>query len=278
MSFRDKSVKTIKNALKIYRDSPYNHGMTELEVNELLEIESEFDRVNNLWDEQINQTTLAIKEAFDFISILSTTHYKISLNGLKYLVKNGWYISDHIFENCSFKDLYFYTREGNVSKFEEFVIKTFDSKFEKIMKTLHESFPERIQLFNEIEQLYKLTFYNSLINLCYSQVDGICNKVWGLGFFDVDKKNNYNLKLPNNLNFKGDSVNSIISSQLSEPKNEITKHSKDFSFTDEEKIKSFNRHFVIHGHSINYGSKKNAIRAILLLEFVTWLANESKST
>ena len=168
-------------------------------------------------------------------------------------------------------------KKENVIEFENYIISSFDKRVNEIIENLVISFPERAHLFNEIKQLYRNEYYHSLITLCYSQVDGISNNVFGIGFFDTEnKEKQFSLKLPSNLIFDEDSLIAIISKQLNLPKNEITKYTKDGSFTKGNKLSSFNRHFVMHGHSYNYGNKKNAIRAILLLDFIEWLANESK--
>jgi hypothetical protein len=59
-----------------------------------------------------------------------------------------------------------------------------------------------------------------------------------------------------------------IAGQLKEPRNEISRYVKDEIKNRTFKLDSFNRHLVLHGHSIHYGTQKNAIRAILLLDFV----------
>lgn len=51
-------------------------------------------------------------------------------------------------------------------------------------------------------------------------------------------------------------------------KGEINGNSKDYIVPDRS---SNNRHLVLHGHSYNYGNKKNAIKAILLLDFMNEL-------
>ena len=53
-------------------------------------------------------------------------------------------------------------------------------------------------------------------------------------------------------------------------KNEMTKNSDQVT----DKNSSFNRHVVIHGNSKIYGTKINAIRSILLLDFISELSDK----
>ena len=277
MSFQNKNIKVVAEALKLYHNNPSSHGFTEGQVDELLKIENDFDKSNTLFDKNFNQTKLLIENGFKNLTQNLDTTLKISLNELKHIVNNGWYISYKAFEHLTFERLHFLNKKENVIEFENYIISSFDKRIKEIIENLVISFPERAHLFNEIQLLYKKEYYHSLITMCYSQADGISNNIFGIGFFDTEnKEKQFSLKLSNNLKFDDDSLIAIISKQLNLPKNEITRSTKDGSFTKEEKICSFNRHFIMHGHSYNYGNKKNAIRAILLLEFVEWLANESK--
>lgn len=276
MSFQSKSIKVVAEALKLYHNNPTSHGFTEQQIDDLLKIENESKICNAQFEESFEQTKSLIEIGFSNLKQNLDATLKISLNELKHIVENGWYISYKVFEHLTFEKLHFFNKKVNVNEFENYIISSFDKRINEIIKNLIISFPERTHVFNEIKQLYKKEYYHSLITLCYSQADGISNNIFGIGFFDVDSKNKYNLKLPNNLKFDENSVIAIISKQLNLPKNEITRFTKDGSFTKEAKISSFNRHFIMHGHSYNYGNKKNAIRAILLLEFIEWLANQSK--
>jgi hypothetical protein len=100
------------------------------------------------------------------------------------------------------------------------------------------------------------------------------NETWKIGFFDNDKQTNYELKIKK-LNTKKESFTKSIINQLGEPRNEINRKSNDPKYQiKENKENSINRHLIIHGHSKFHGNRQNAIRAILLLEFICDLVNE----
>lgn len=277
MSFQNKNIKVIKEALKQYHENPSSHSFTEKQVEELLKIKNEVNILNEQTENNFEQIKLLIENGLKKFKQNLDAVLKISLNDLKYIVNYGWYISYKAFEDISVEKLIYLNKKENVLEFENYIVSSFDKRVKKIIEDLNTSFPERTHLFTEIKQLYKKEYYHSLITLCYSQVDGISNNVFGIGFFDTENKDKqFSLKLPSNLKFDDDSLIAIISKQLNLPKNEITKYTKDDCFTKDNKLSSFNRHFIMHGHSYNYGNKKNAIRAILLLEFVGWIVKESK--
>jgi hypothetical protein len=73
-------------------------------------------------------------------------------------------------------------------------------------------------------------------------------------------------------------VNPFFVKQLSINENEITMYSKNEKFKDlASRTTSYNRHLIMHGHSFNYGCKKNALRAILLLDFICYFIELSRS-
>jgi hypothetical protein len=150
-------------------------------------------------------------------------------------------------------------------------LKEFPKSKKFIFKIILEKIPHRQQILTEIEQCYKRKLYSSVVTLCYTQVDGICNEKLNYGFFDTDNKTHdlkiQSLELKPNLSTK-------IASQVKEPKNEFSRYVRKDIQDRTFELNSFNRHLVLHGHSIYYGTEKNAIRAILLLDFVCALLIE----
>ena len=219
MSFQN--IKVVAEALKFYHNNPSSHGFTKKQVDELLKFEKVSDKLNKQFEENFEQTKLQIESGIKKLSQNLETTFKTSLNELKYIVDNGWYISYKVFEHLTFEKLNFFNRKENVIEFENYIILSCDKRVNKIIENLIISFPERTHVFNEIKKLYKKEYYHSLITLCYSQADGISNNIFGLGFFDTEKKEKqFSLKLLSNLKFDEDSLIGIISKQLNLPKNE----------------------------------------------------------
>lgn len=114
-------------------------------------------------------------------------------------------------------------------------------------------------------------------DLAYTQADGICNDIFGNGFFDTSKDgNDFQLTTWNKL--KGMEFNHSISvvEQLEIRNNEISAYTKEGRYLDPEvRRTSFNRHLVLHGHSKEFGTRENALRAICLLDFLHFIITEA---
>lgn len=208
----------------------------------------------------------------------SAENFKKGFINFKFLVSRGWYISIKVideFEISQLSDVYELTKEENLLEFEKYIISSFDDRKVSVFHYLEKTLSNRKHIIKEIEKLYENELFYSLIPLCYSQADGVSNEKWGFGFFDSDRNDSYNLKIKQ-LYTSSVALESLISHQLKQSKNELNLNSQDPKFNDASiKESSINRHLVIHGHSIHYGTKINSIRAILLLEFLCDLINES---
>lgn len=250
-----------------------NHTYSEEEVKQIKHIEKELlGSLNNSLN-NIQETFDVLNKRFDvfFSTLQSTSEYyflKVNLTSQK-----GWYLSPNIVSNYSLLEIEKMISKESIEGFENRLLKDSKCKIEEIINNCSNSFPNRAHFFKEIFDIYNLDYYNSIINLTYSQVDGICNDLWGLSFFDKNQNNYYKLKL---FEHTGSGIISIVKDQLNVKINEITQNSKDKSLQSNI-TSSYNRHLVLHGHSLNYGTKLNAIRAIYLLDFIEYLSKNLKS-
>lgn len=248
-----------------------NHGFDNDEVKRLLKIEKDFsdsfkpikenlDRIKSMSENGINAFLESIKILFEptFRSLFRVSEF-------------GWYISPEVLKKYSISKLTELLNQDNLTELENSILKNANYLAKKTIDKAISNFPERENVLLEILNCFQNKLYHAAINLSYSQTDGICNELWGFGFFDKTGKPEYNLKtLIEFQNYEGGFA-TLISEQLSIKSNEVTMHSETFKSNFPEKIKfSFNRHLVQHGHSINYGNQTNAIRAILLIDFIIY--------
>lgn len=181
----------------------------------------------------------------------------------------GWYVSPQILDQIPDSEIGVYLREGNSIDFEKFIVQYVESDLPRIVQDCQRQFPNRKDIIDEIQMLYNDGYYRAVVVLCYTQADGISNDLFDVGFFDTDRSQNYKLKTYIEIKKNDSSYSERIISQLNTSSNEITAWSKSDSFKQEDRIKcSFNRHLVLHGHSIDYGTKLNAVRAICILDFL----------
>lgn len=191
---------------------------------------------------------------------------------LSLLSEQGWYVSPRPFDEISFAKIPYYLKPENSIEFEEMIVDEIEQVLPELISDCQKSFPDRANVLDEIYNLYNNGFYRAVVALCYTQADGISNDIFGVGFFDKDKTQSW--KLHTYLKLRNMEFNHSIGiiGQLDIPTNEITANSKSDYLQEENKKKSsFNRHLVLHGHSIEYGTKLNAIRAICVLDFLQYL-------
>lgn len=262
----------IGKALKEIESNP-NHEYSEEEVARIKSLTKPIQIPESIF--RIHNDMLKGMEAF--VKMVKTIGDE-ALNNLKYASARGWYISPNIVNSYPMGELTEHLNPKKFNVFEKRIINEADSLVPNIIHECSTQFPHRKQIFKELKQLYSSKCYYSLIALAYAQADGICNEIWGVGFFDREKFDNKQnnkirkLKVLKAVEGTDASISAIIASQLEIQQNEITQSSFDPILNEpSRKIKSFNRHFIQHGHSIEYGSKVNAIRSIYLLDFIIYL-------
>ena len=253
--------------------STADHGFPPKEVERIQKITNEMISDSQKAFEKMRKMHETIVKGIEaFVKIVSLIGDPI-FESLKRASEKGWYISPNIIDRYFMDELRDMLEEDSLESFEKRIIKDSKEKIPEVLKNCSKTFPNRRHIFQELQNLYKRKQYHSLIALAYAQADGISNEIWGHGFFDKDEveKDLYELKVYRKYKDLDVGVASIIKNQLGININEITQYSGHVDFKEPEKrFSSFNRHLVIHGHSTNYGSQINAIRAIYLLDFIEY--------
>jgi hypothetical protein len=220
-----------------------------------------------------------ISELFDgFNKKLSQAFAPISeFFGEKYiqnLTKDGWYLSTEFLDEFGIighsmdvarnwddqkrKD-FFYQRAQQVI-YEEGYLNQIQNKFNEIA-------PDREDLSKEMFEQFRSKNYYSFITLCLSQVNGLTKEIIEINFFSSENRRQ---KIGNE-----EAVNSLFSlikDQL------YTGDRNDLELIKEGYIgNGLNRHSIMHGESINFGTEENGIKAILLLDFTIELCKSWKN-
>lgn len=256
-----------------------NHGFAPEEVERLLKIEndfiSNFDSSLKKIDEINSIVNNGIKAFREICKIIAEPDFQSLIR----VSEIGWYVSPNIIRDFSISHLNEILEENNLSKLEFFFLKNSTNLAHEIINKAIEAFPKRIDIFTEILRCFNNELYSATICLAYSQADGICNEIWGFGFFDKTGSPDYKLKSYIEFKEYKKGFASIFSEQLKIKENEITMYSKDFKNEFPNKVsESFNRHLIAHGHSINYGNRINAMRAILLIDFLLFFNDIKRKT
>jgi hypothetical protein len=173
---------------------------------------------------------------------------------------HGWYVDLEM----SLPELWNPTKlflEGNIAEAENALIDHFEGRIDKIEESISKKFPHREKLIRAAFNAHRRQKYELAIPVLFAQVDGICKEVGNEYLFKKDKKKPCIAKYVEQI--ASDTFRAAILSPLAQTlpigvsKNERT-----------EEFNELNRHMVMHGETVDYGSKINSLKAISLINYV----------
>jgi hypothetical protein len=176
----------------------------------------------------------------------------------------GWYLDLHTGVNLSVT-LANYIEDKEIEKVDNYLIDYYSSNFDIIITKLSSNHPKRLKLFSEIKIAFDNEYYNLVIPLLLSQIDGICYDYTKKLFFIKNKKNEKNPYLPKVSNelivLNGEFFKAFLAPFFNDAP----------IFTHEDNLElfptAFNRHRVLHGLEIEFGTKINCLKALSLLSY-----------
>lgn len=211
--------------------------------------------------------TIFSKEFNDLIKKLSSKEYQEYFHHLETklipsFILLDWYVSWRFLDFSDLENLFYQEEKTGVNAQ---ISNAFDSYQSECRNTLTKSFPERGKILREIFFCYKHKQYSAVIALAYSTAEGIVHDVFGQGFWGGYREKTRKTHM-NRLSEK-----QKVTGVLNLFKKRLNHRGEVNGPADESlhiSVDSNNRHFVLHGQAYKYGTKKNAIKAILLLDFI----------
>lgn len=183
-------------------------------------------------------------------------------------IQEDWYLSEEVWKEFRLPEIL----GMDPIELEKLIIKNFEKDKESIKRRLISNHIERREIIEELFQSYTKKHYHSVVILSYSIIDGISVERFGIQFWGYDNrlKNTRSEEIISKVEV--DSVFKIIEKRL---KNRGVLNQEVKNIPETEKKSSNNRHCVIHGESYLYGNKTNAIKSLLMLDFVSSLKIKS---
>lgn len=177
------------------------------------------------------------------------------------LGNQGWYFDLKL----SFPELWELKKtiaEGDIEKVEKVLIDYFEEKIDTIENSIIKSFPERGKIIKAAFDAHRRKEYELSIPIFLAQTDGICLEVTGQHFFiKKDKK-------PCTALFVDKITSGIIMMSLLCP----LANTLPINASERERgenFKGLNRHMILHGESLDYGTRVNGLKAISLINYIT---------
>ena len=218
---------------------------------------SEMEQVNNAFASIVENMMKPIVE-----SVQRWVEIQIELGKfLPDLAARGWYLSFDFLDRLESAELLTFLKNKNYKQIEDKILDQFYSRKNEIKDKLSDKYPSRKSIVDLIFNLHEDEKYLASIPLCYTQADGISNNKWGINFFRGHSSGQLEIYRETKAE---NTIIGVLSEQLS-VRNEQNQYGKNLK----QDIKSsVNRHKIIHGQSIDYGSEVNSIKAILILDFL----------
>lgn len=191
-------------------------------------------------------------------------HRELFSNSLKLLANYGWYVSEEIKMN-ELTSMYKNAYEDNEKELNDFFVQFYNISMEKNIKSLSKRFHDRKFMFQEAQNAHNDKYYHCSILLWLTLCDSLCEGE--LFKLKGDKKAIKNFLRKNNT----DEIHSKYLEVLTEV------NAIDVFTGNKSNYKSqLNRHGIVHGYDINYGSEINSLKAFSLLVFIKDMVNRHK--
>jgi cell fate (sporulation/competence/biofilm development) regulator YmcA (YheA/YmcA/DUF963 family) len=183
------------------------------------------------------------------------------------IARHGWFIElDSEMKLPS--NIVYEIENGNVLKADEQLIEYYNSNIGRIFDELVDRHPSRTPIFKEILSSYNSDKHFTLIPCVLSQIDGICHDFTKKKFFIKNKKSH----LPEITLEIENATGNFIDLFLSPLQNQTP-----INAWEKDPVKypcNLNRHEIIHGTNIIYGTKINSLKCISLLKYISDLLIE----
>lgn len=177
------------------------------------------------------------------------------------LAKQGWYL-DFNMPLTGLWELKKAILDGDLTEAEDALIKYFEEQFEEIKKSITTQFPHRTHIISSALKAHLRGEYYLSIPVLLAQTDGICKELVSEYFFiKKDKKPRTAIYVEQ---IAVDTYKAALLSPLAT--------SMPIGASEHEREEGFNllnRHMVLHGESLNYGSKVNSLKALSLINYVS---------
>ncbi|HCY39181.1 MAG TPA: hypothetical protein DHV02_04890, partial [Neisseriales bacterium] len=188
------------------------------------------------------------------------------------LAKRGWFISDIIFRDIlEFHMLIESLTINSVDDLEILLKKLIVSNLGCIQKQLIEFLPNRQSIINDLFYAHNNHKFSLSTAVFLSQADGVAHDLGGENIFHLPKPSSNGLQ--EFLNQQNQSYISLMKNiiySFDTDSNSFNKIKADVDlFKSERKresdFKGLNRHLVLHGIDVNYGTEENSLKALSFL-------------
>jgi hypothetical protein len=154
--------------------------------------------------------------------------------------------------------------EGNIVKAEGTLIEYFESRIYEIEAFISTRFPKREKIIRAAFNAHRREEYELSIPVLLAQTDGICKEVVKEYLFS----NQRNKNRPCTAIYVDQLASGSFQAALLSPLTQTLPVGASFNPENKEGFSELNRHMILHGESLDYGTKTNSLKAISLINYV----------
>ncbi len=185
-------------------------------------------------------------------------------NALITLGNHGWFC-DLEMPWHAILDLHNALSQGNVEDAENALIEYFSERLDSIEASIITKYPNREKIIRSAFNAHRKSEYELSIPVFLAQVDGICYELMNQHFF-----RSRNSK-PRTATYVEQIASDAYRTALLQPLAQtlpINQNEKQRN----ENFGDLNRHMVLHGESLDYGTKVNSLKVISLINYVAQIS------
>lgn len=189
--------------------------------------------------------------------------------GVALLAQRGWFIDEEMglsdISGCRT-----IAQNGSLDQIDALMVAHFEQQLDSIEERLVAFAPPRARILRSVFGAVRRGDDDLAVPILLMQADGLCHD-HGLGsFFIRDKKDRQTPLAMRRLEDSGVKTSLLYSPVYRVLPLYMTANERDESFT------GLNRHQVLHGESVDYGTHANSLRAVSFLNCIALLLRDSK--
>jgi len=204
----------------------------------------------------------AIREAID--ALPATLRETVLAIGAR-----GWFLgpSMGLEQLPQMRDL---LRDANFDGLDAMLVEHFEGEIGELMREISERHPRRAELIRLALEAHQAGSYALSIPVLLAQADGICRDSIGVEFF---MRRGSTAAERHMESFRSDSISVALMSALEQPlpisasETARRRHVE----SGQGPWTHLNRHAVLHGESVDYGTRVNGCKAISLVAYLSWI-------
>lgn len=185
------------------------------------------------------------------------------------MANEGWYLDLEVMSLQEAVEIATAYRDGKDQEIESRMVEHFRHRLPQIEETLIQLLPAREQIIRQGFEAHRQSLYFASVPTFLAQADGVCLELLGEHFFMAPKAKKGESKVKNEERFSKLKKVEFLQKILLAPFFSETsirlgekKRSEDFD--------KLNRHLVLHGESIDYGTEVRSLQAIAFLNYLTF--------